>query len=329
VAEEKVEIARQQRRQVRAQLLSQAARSWWNWLIAGEKLKAYRELARHADMRRQFIQEQLAVGAVSEIELVDNERALAQRLAILTRAELEFQEKSLDLGLFRRDAQGSPVPATVAELPALPALTNEAPAMGESGAVDPSSAPQMRVFEISLRILEREIRRAKNDTLPELNFGVSGSQSFGTPRPYSPDGFSQTETKVGGKLSFSWDIQRRAARGEVAAFRARYRAVEQQRRLAEDKMELRLRAQDAALAAHHKAAQLSRQATELAGKVSDAERASFELGQSSVLAVNLREQAYIGTYLDELDAIRAFQIAWLERSELLGRTEFLEYLPPR
>ena len=103
--------------------------------------------------------------------------------------------------------------------------------------------------------------------------------------------------------------------------------IEQEARLLRDRLRLEVAGQVAALKAQSEAAELSRTATTQAGKVSEAERISFEAGQSSVLAVNLREQAVLSAYIAELDAIYEYQLARIRLHRLVGDDRPASYLP--
>lgn len=328
VSELQLAVAEERRRQIRASVLADAAGAWWKWVVTGRKLEAYRQLLLQAEQRRRFLEQQVEVGALPRVELIDNQRLLSGRRANLAALELEFRKLSLLLGMYRRGAAKDPRPATPEELPALPPL-------GAPRAVDVETleealndAPGVRIYGLSLDVVQRELSLAENRQLPKLDLEVFSSRSFGETRPYSALDRSVTETSVGSKLKFSWDVQRRTARGKAGILRTKRSALLAKKRLLQDQLLLSLRGQLASLEAQYEVAKLSREATSGAQEVSDAERQSFEMGQSSVLSVNLREQAVLSTYLDELDAIFELEMAWVRLQELIGSDSPADYLPP-
>lgn len=329
VGELQVTIALEQLRQARASTLAAAASVWWKWVITGRKLTAHEQLVLQAETRRHFLEEQVKAGAIPRVELVDNLRVLAGRRAKLAAMKLEFRQLGLELGLYRRTETGSPLPATQEELPPLPDVQPFDPkgrAALESVLLD---APGLRIYDLAARMVEQELRWSRNQTQPALDLELYTSQSFGATRPYSELDSSVTETAAGGKLKLSWDVQRRKARGKAAAQRAKLSGLEAKSRQLRDKLGAAFEGQMASLEAQFEIAELSRDATQNAREVSEAERQSFETGQSSLLALNLREQAAISTYLEELDAILEFQRAWVKLHELLGTDALSEYLPPK
>lgn len=328
VSELQVSIAEEQLRQTRASLLSGAAATWWKWVIAGKKLQAYEELVLQAEERKSFLEEQVKAGALPRVELVDNLRVLSGRRAKLAAMRLEFRQLCLEIGLYRRTEAGIPVAARPDELPQMPVL--EPFVFMNRGHLEKAllEAPGRRIYERAANIVEKELQLARNQTLPELDLELYSSQSFGAPRPYSALDGSVTETTAGGKMKLSWDVQRNKARGKAAGLRAKLRALEARNRQLSDKLGAAFEGQVASLEAQFEIAELSREATRQAREVSDAERQSFEMGQSSLLALNLREQAAIATYLEELDAVLEFQRAWVKLQELIGNNRSSDYLPP-
>ncbi len=329
ISELQLVVAEEQRRQARASILADAAGAWWKWVITGQKLEAFRQLLAQAEERRRFLEEQVAVGALPRVELIDNQRLLSTRRAKLSALELEFRQLSLELGMYRRDDASQPRPARDEELPELPSIGPPRAVGVENFDDELARAPGLRIYGLSIDVIERQLALAENKQLPKLDLEVFSSRSFGQPRPYSALDSSVTETAVGGKLKLAWDVQRREARGKAGILRTKRSMLEAKRRLLEDQLALSVQSQLASLRAQYEVATLSREATVGARDVSSAERESFEMGQSSVLSVNLREQAVVSTYLDELDAIFEFEMAWVRLQELLGSDQPSSYLPPR
>lgn len=329
VSDLQLSIAKEQLRQTRASLLADAAANWWTWVITGRKLAAYEELVLQAEERKKFLEEQVEAGAIPRVELLDNLRMLAGRRARLSALELEFRRLSLTLGLYRRTEAGVPLVPSADELPQLPPL--EPFESADRARLDRAlqDAPGRRIYELAADILEKELKWAQNQTLPQLDLQLYASQSFGAVRPYSSTDSSLTETAAGGKLEFSWDVQRRRARGKGQVLKAKLNALFAKNRQLTDKLGAALEGQLASLEAQFEIAELSREATRQAREVTNAERHSFEMGQSSLLALNLREQAAITTYIEELEAVLEFQRAWVKLHEILGNDRVGDYLPPR
>lgn len=324
-----VTIAEEVLRSTRADVLAGAASAWWKWRILSKKREIYQLLLSQALARQQFLVEQVEVGAIARVEAVDNQRLVAQRRAKLVALDWEFKQQTLYLSLYCREQDGTPSKTDSLQLPRT-SLQVFSPRL-RFDELNPSleSAPGANIYLKALEILDAEIRAAHNEQLPRLDFEVFGSRSFGEVRPYSSTDTSVTETAVGGKLSLSLDVQRRKARGKARSLSAKRRALEQDRRLFLDTLRVEAQGSLAALQAQYEMTELNQEATSFAQQVTEAESESLELGQSSVLAVNLREQAQASAYLSELDSLFEFHQAWIELQRLLGKQEVLDYLPPQ
>lgn len=321
-------IAGEIRRGERAELLAKAATTFWKWVVTGRKLDTYRKLVRQAEERRDFLESQATSGALPRVEVVDNERLLSSRRAALAVLQLEFDRASLALGMFRRDAKGNPRPAASDELPS----RLELPTVDEADLgillADVSHTPGLVVYDLLAQTVADELRLAQNDRLPLLDFELNAAAGAGQSRPYSSSGGSISEATLRGRLSFSWALQQRQAVGKVAATFAKKRELESERRLLLDRLSLEVEGQTRALAAQRQAAVMSRLGTSQAEEVLLAERMAFESGQSSVLAINLREQALGSAYLAELEALLEYYEAWVELQRLLGRDDPNDYAAP-
>lgn len=322
-------IAEEYRRSQRADLLAAAASAWWKWVVSGEKLQVYRKLVEQAEHRQAFLREQEALGAIGRIETVDNDRLVAERRAELVRETLKFQRLSFKLGIYRRGEDGRPQAVGTQDLPDAVAPVEPGKALLNHALSQLEVAPGPKVYEETLKILEGELALAENDQLPRLDFEVYGSQSFGEERPYSAINSSVTQTVVAGSLKFSMPVQRRKARGKAGILRAKQRQIELERKLLIEQLTARAQAEFAALEGQFQTARLSREATQLAGEVATAEAESLALGQSSILSLNLREQATLKSYLAELDSVLGFHLSWVELQRLAGKQTVEAYLPPR
>jgi len=324
-----LQVAQELRRNQRASLLADAASTWWMWVISGKKLAVYKKLLEQAEHRQSCLKEQEALGAIGRIQTVDNERLVAERRAQLVGETWKFRKLSLKLSLYRRAKNGTPLSVELSSLPEAVAPVEVPVSVLKQTLANLKKAPAPQVYGETLRILKAELELARNDQLPQLDLEVYGAQSFGEERPYSLNDSSLTETVVGGMLKFSMPVQRRKARGKAALLRAKKRQLELERRFALEQLSARARMEFAALVAQYESAKLSRQAVRYAREVAEAEADSFALGDSSVLSVNLREQATLKSYLGELDSVLGYHLSWIELQRISGRESIVQYLPPR
>ncbi len=282
-----------------------AARTYWNWVAAGHRLRLVEELARLADDRDGQLAAQVKAGRIARFERLDNQQNIALRNGLLVQAQRGVQQATIELSLFLRDGAGTPTLAGRDRLPDFPPVLPVDPA-GLAAALQVAAElrPEPRRLRLQRERLAVDLRLADNQTLPGLTAVVSGSQDVGPGRSSlsGPNGLDRATLSAG--VALAVPLQRREARGRVVTAQAQIVQVDQLLKQAEDVV--RADVQDA-FSALERAAEFHRQAEArvgLAREVADGERERLRGGTGSVLAVTLREQAAFDA---ELTAVAARQ----------------------
>jgi outer membrane protein TolC len=280
-----------------------AARTYWGWVAAGQRLRVAEALVRLAVERDEQLRGRVEIGATPRIDRVDNQQNIALRNGVLVQAQRAFQQATIDLSLFLRDANGCPTLAGPDRLPVFPEVQPVDPG-GFDAALRAAfdARPEPRRLRLLRDKAAVELRFAQNQTLPSLNAVVSAAQDvgYGTSTLSGPNGLDRTT--VNGGLALQLPVQRRDARGRALAAQAQITQIDQQLRQAEDVV--RADVQDAFSAAE-RAFEFYRQArrrVELAREVARAEREQLLLGRSTVLVVTLREQVAFDAEVVEIGA---------------------------
>lgn len=330
LAETKIQrdVAEHNLRQKMSDLLAEAAQSWWRWCILGHKARIYETLLRQAVERQNMLEELAAAGLLAKVEAVDNRRTILARRVDHTTIRAEFMAAGIQVGLYRRDTSGAPRRATSAELPELPAAEPPPPLEWSRLEDELEQTPMASAYRSMLQLVEQELGLARNQQLPRLNLQLVASHSAGDPRSYSPVSSSVSETTLGGKLELGLDVQRRKARGKARALRAKRSQVQEELRGAKDILRADVLSAHQVLQAQYQAVEQSRAATGLAKEVAQAEAESLLEGQSTVMSVNIREQAVLTAQLAELQALHSLQSAWIEMQRARGRSNPLEFTMP-
>ncbi len=269
-----------------------AARTYWNWVAAGQRKRLADELAKLAVDRDDQLKARVQARATAKIERTDNQQNIAQRNALLVQADRAFQQATIELSLFLRSEEGSPTLAGTDRLPNFPDV-----AAISAAAFDPllQAAFANRPEPQRLRLLRDkaavEFQFAGNQTLPSLNATLAAVQDAGPGKSSTSGPNGLDRTGVAGGLSFALPVQRREARGRMTAAQAQMAQLDAQIQQAEDV--IRAEVQDAFSAAE-RAAEFYKQAVarvELAREVAEGERIQLDAGRSDILRVTLREQA--------------------------------------
>ncbi|MEM7138607.1 MAG: TolC family protein [Myxococcota bacterium] len=290
-----------------------AARAYWYWVSAGKRREVTEDLMHLAEERDEQLRRRLDAGSIAEFDVIDNERILYERRALLVRAERALEQAAFALSLFLRDDAGASVVPSPESLPAELDIEFIDPQPN-----DPilqrvvQCHPEAERVRAEVRAAEVDRALTRNQLGPELRGFFEYSRDFGEGTGTS---FDQTlfgnVFKAGAVLEMP--LLLRPERGRAAAATANVSAKRADLQLVED--QLRAQARDAASAVLAAEVQvgLAEGVVRTATKLAEGERRRFEAGSSNLVFVNLREQqaafARIG-YIQALAATAVEHVRW-------------------
>lgn len=282
-----------------------AMKSYWNWVAAGQSLAVYRELLDLALAHNQALEKRVAEGDLAEIFLVESRQNILKREALVTRQERDFIAAGIKLGLFYRDAEGRPEEVVPVQLPeGFPSID---PAVTRTLQADIASLNerqyQLGILDRRIEVERTRVRLGENALLPNLDVGVKASQDFGR------GSITRDEFDIIFEVRFEVPLERRQARGELAAARARLSELGFERRLLEDQLtaEMRRLAQFVDTAIRY--AEITEQEFQQAEKLARAEWVRFQEGASDFFLLNLREERTAEAKIRNIDAILDYFLA--------------------
>lgn len=304
--------------QVLLALTREAAGAYFAWLSAGQRMRVLEQLVALARFRDAQIATKVKLGALPPIEQLDNQRSLLERERQLVSARRSFDKAAIDLSLYLRDAEGKP------RLPVLEELPREGGAAtldsSRTGAEQKARAqrPELKVYAEQLRAARAERELAANQLLPRLDAFAEVSRDFGDRDDALAPTLRPTVLEVG--AVFSLPLWLRKARGKQRAAEAKLRALSEKARFAEDKILAEVRDAFSQLDAAEQRAELAGRTAELALAVAAGERERFELGATTVLFVNLREQSAADAEMALIDALAELGFSAVRVWTTLGET---------
>lgn len=277
-----------------------AARVYWSVVAASQRLVLARELLRLARERNTGIATRVRRGDLADIELINNEQLIADRQARLIAAQRLFELTAIDLSLYYRDTIGNPV---VLQPDRLPPRFPEAAPYDDARLVDDiqtamRNRPELATIRLAREKQEVELRLAKNQLLPGVDFAATGSQDVGPPDQYSNKSGFEWELMV----MFQMPIQQRNARGKVRSTKGKISQIRAREQFVEDRITAEVRNAASAVTRAYQAFLEFQKSAELARRVAQAEFRRFELGQSNILNVNIQELAANDSAVREVDA---------------------------
>ncbi len=312
VAGADVDIARFEADMVAIGVQRRAIEAYQNWVGAGLRLRAYRDLLNLAELRQVGIRRLVTLGARPAILLTENEQNLVRRRALVERASQDFASAANSLSLYLRDETGAPMRASDAQLPADDTALFGVQTAGLANA--PVTRPDYRMILARVEQASRRMMLAKNDLAPRLDLRGEVSKDLGAAGLGGP---TRTPLEAAIGLRLSVPLQNRAAKGRVAEARAEVDALAQRSRFLRDQIGVEVQGIVIAVEATQRLAEIAEEERRLAERLAATERRRFELGSSDFFLVNQREETATDARVRLVDARARIGAA---RAELAAAT---------
>lgn len=291
-------IANHEYDQALLEVRRQASHRYWDWVLAGVRVRTVQQLLQVAEQRNDGILQRVAAGDIPEFEALDNQRAIIERRERLVAAQRMLEQTAIQLSLYWRDVEGQP------QLPTPELLPNDFPNplpkiqanVDDAIATAISQRPELKRLALQSQQTETELALQENQQNPAVDFQVMGAKDIG----YGKDKLNRDELYLG--LNVDIPLQQRVAGGRAQVASANLQRLKWDRMGAENRVEAEVKDVLSALDAAQKRVTLSRQQHQAALQLEDGERTRFELGETTLLFVNLREIATGDALLQAADA---------------------------
>jgi cobalt-zinc-cadmium efflux system outer membrane protein len=289
----------------------EAARAYWNWVEAGMNMRIEQQLLDLAVTRNDKLLRQIELGAVDRMVGLDNKRVILDRQARLVMAERNFRGSALDLSLYLRDENGDPVVAGTERLP------NDLPAMPPPSDYDIDAdietaleqRPDLRLQQRSLEQSNVEVRWAKNQRVPRLDFSAQLNHEMGDNPNQDPGELMPLRTNMFTWVNLEVPIPLRYGRGQVRSAESTRRIIGAEMQLLENQIAIEVTDAHIAVETAYQTAILAGGQVGLTKQLAEAELERFELGDGDLLLVNLRELAIADAASGEVTAVTDYFIA--------------------
>ena len=294
-----------------------AGRAYWAWVGAGLRLEVQRALLKLAQDRDEALRKQIVAGGVPPVEGIDNRRAIVDRGARIIAGERALQQAAFDLARHLRDASGEVQAPAPSRLPdAFPEPQRPTAEVSESMIREAwARRPDLRRLMLQRDAAAVELKLARNNRSPRIDVDAYGAKDIGAVDPayayLKPAEFVAA-------VSVELPLALRGARGKLRRAEAELARIDAELRMARDVITLELRDAHSALVAAHARVALAREQLTAAHELELAERSRFRLGDSTLLLVNLREQAATDAALQELEALGEYHRAQVDMRAAAG-----------
>jgi len=291
--------------QARIEARRAGAFRYWDWVAAGRRVSVLRSWLALAVVRDAALAARAERGDIPEIERTENQRTIFQRQAAVVGAERDLLQASMELSLYIRGADRQPLVPDASRLPRrLPA---PAPVDVLGGRAEEERAlarrPDVKRFDLVRDRSRIEADLARNQQKPGIDVTLYGARQFGPGDPI------RGEPVVGAALVLDIPILNRVQNGREQTAEASVAKASDQQRFARDRVVADVRTALASIDAAQKRASMAENEARVAAQLADAELRRFDLGESTLLLVNLREQANAEAKVREIDAVADFHRA--------------------
>ena len=294
-----------------------AALTYWDWTAARNKIRVYKQLLATAQERDKQIAERVKRGDLPDFDRVDNQRAVMQRQAQLLAAERAVKNSEYNLSLFYRDEKGQPrsveAKRSLDRIP-MPLVVPHF-SVDDQVAEAKAARPEFKNLQAQHEQNNLELKLARNQMLPRLDLRLLSSNDYGVGDPE----LEPAEVRAGLRLEIP--LATRTQEGKVEFYEAKQRKLG----FTEDFLEDRIRAdvQDALNALEIAKQRVSVVSSEVkaARDLARGELKRFELGDSNLVFVNLREQNAADAEVREIEALQDYQKAHVVFEATLARIQ--------
>ncbi len=265
-----------------------ATQRYWDWVLAGKRLQIAQQLLDIAEQRDIGIKERVKAGDIPEFEALDNQRAILERRERLVASQRLLEQTAIQLSLYWRDTSGQP------QLPLQDELPADFPAQEPAVDIEFSQAlenaliqrPELKRLQMQKSQTQTELEFQENQQAPGIDLNVVGAQDLGG----STGKINRDELYLG--LNIDIPLQRRVAGGRAKTAAANLQRLKWDEQLQQDRIGNEIRDAFSAVTAARQRVKLSALQRQAALQLQQGEQTRFELGDSTLLFVNLREIAH-------------------------------------
>lgn len=294
-----------------------AAISYWDWYTTGKQLLIQKYMLNLALNRQAALNKSVHKGDVAEVDSLDNQRTIMQRRSALKMYEALFAKASLVLSLYYRDQAGRPVIASVDDLPnKIDVTQNDIADKNISAKISSiiNQHPGIKKYQEEYNSILQDLKQASNDMLPKVNNRLYVAQDLGGGNP------PLNRTTINYELVFELPINQREVKGQLAAAKRQMEKIDQERQLQAEQIAVGIKKSLVQIQAAHKIIQYTRQETEMAARVEQAENIRYRHGDSNLFLLNQRELMTSEAQSRYLDAIKNYKSAVATLRYSLGAT---------
>jgi len=284
-------------------LLLRATKAYADWYLAHRKFVIADSSVRLAEFRLTSVRARIQAGENAPIDSIEAQLEVRRRRVMILEAQNEARIAALDAGAFLWDANGLPERVAESATPAMPVFAETATdttALGTWLADARRAHPAVLKAEGKMALEAADWRLNAQGLLPNVDVSVAALSRGDAVNPLLQP--SEWDNNYKSAVSGSTSLLLRKERGKLQASALKVESARLERDLEQRRVAIEIQNALSALVMLEMAVQLQRDNVASAALLRDAEEARFVSGESTLLAVNLRERFL----LDEVIKLEQF-----------------------
>lgn len=265
-----------------------AAASYYNWVAAGKRRKIVQDLLVIAEKRSEQIRKRAKLGDIPAIEERENTRAILARKEQVAAADRLLRKSALYLSLYHRNAEGGMIIPENSMLPPefAPETALEAEIFERDKLYALENRPELKKLMSEIEMEKNALAFHENQRGAQLDLILRGSRDI-----QNGTNFRRDPWEGDFSLVFNIPLQTRKQDGKIGGTETKIDILRTKYAFQKDK--IGLEANDARIGVENALQRLKiiREELVVAESLAVAEKARFDLGDTTLLIVNLREQA--------------------------------------
>ncbi len=296
---------------LRNDLLLDAAKAYWTWVVADNQYNIFNSALQQARIRHDALRESFRQGDKPAVDTIETYIQVQNRQLDVNFAAVDLQNAALGLQNFLwEEGQAAPRAVPTGNAVALENMATSTALADRESLLNAalSRHPELRLYQAKLQNLgvERRLKNEKRKPVLDVNYNILGAgwEFFSTA---TTNGVGVLGQDIKWGLNFSYPILNRKARGDWQITQVKIAQTELD--LDQKRQTIRNKVQQYAndLDILRTQIVLYRDITEQYRRLLEAETEKFSQGESSIFLINTREQRWLDARIKYLKLLGEFQ----------------------
>jgi outer membrane protein TolC len=285
--------------QQKIEILRTAMIRYWDWVSSIEKYRISENIYKIALERQEQIEKRVKLGELPRMEAIENSRIVLQRKTQMVGMEQFMISASNELSLYLIDEKNTTYIPQMEDLPENPfsQMSDERLNLNEKINKALAQRPELQRLQIQKDQNRIDKELAQNLSKPGVDLIVAASQDFG------PGSVTLARPEVEANLVLNIPIQNRTQEGKIAGINAKNAKIDAQEIFLKERIIADIKNISALLDSTKQRVDLSQKEVKLSLELEELERQKFQMGEGTLILVNIRELTTAEAKNREIDSL--------------------------